>query len=85
MQLKNTNQSLLQRLYNDDKKVICASLVPYKNNTYIKVYDEESNPLGDIPDEDIDMYINETSVVLFINKTIDDDTGLPIYVLETMV
>lgn len=85
MQLKNTDQNLLQRLYNDNKTVIYASLVPYKNNTCIKVYDEESNPLGDIPEEDIDTYIKETSIVLFLNKSIDDNTGLPIYVLGTIV
>ena len=85
MQLKNTNQNELQGLYNNDKKVIYASLVPYKNNTCIKVYDEEGNPIGDIPEENINTYINEKSIVLFLNQSIDDDTGLPVYILETIV
>lgn len=85
MQLNNTNQNELRGLYNNDKKVICASLVPYKNNTCIKVYDEEGNPIGDIPEENINTYINEKSIVLFLNQSIDDDTGLPVYVLETIV
>lgn len=85
MQLKNTNQNELRGLYNNDKKVIYASLVPYKNNTCIKVYDEEGNPIGDIPEENINTYINEKSIVLFLNQSIDDDTGLPVYVLETIV
>lgn len=85
MQLKNTNQNELQGLYNNNKKVIYASLVPYKNNTCIKVYDEEGNPIGDIPEENINTYINEKSIVLFLNQSIDDDTGLPVYILETIV
>ena len=85
MQLKNTNQNELRGLYNNDKKVIYASLVPYKNNTCIKVYNEEGNPIGDIPEENINTYINEKSIVLFLNQSIDDDTGLPVYVLETIV
>lgn len=85
MQLKNTNQNELQGLYNNDQKVIYASLVPYKNNTCIKVYDEEGNPIGDIPEENINTYINEKSIVLFLNQSIDDETGLPVYILETIV
>ena len=84
MKITNTDQNLLQRLVKNDKTVLYVSLVPYKNNTCIKVYDEEGNPLGDIPQEDVQTYINETKTVLFINQTIDDDTGLPIYTLGTI-
>lgn len=85
MIVENVEQNVLKKLAQNDKKVIYASLVPYKNNTCIKVYDEEGNPLGDIPQEDISKYINEKTVVLFINESIDDNTGLPIYILKTLV
>ncbi|MGN1298083.1 MAG: hypothetical protein ACI4VH_06710 [Clostridia bacterium] len=84
MKLENTDQNLLQRLIKNNKTILYVSLVPYKNNTCIKAYDEEGNPLGDIPQKDVPSYINETSVVLFINESIDDDTGLPIYILKTI-
>ena len=84
MKLENTEQSLLQRFAENNKTIVYASLVPYKNNTCIKVYDEEGNPLGDVPQKDIPSYINETNVVLFINESIDDNTGLPSYILKTI-
>ncbi len=85
MKVKNTDQELLQKLVRNDKTTIYASLVPYKGNTQIKVYDEEGNLLGDIPEEEISTYIDEEHVILFINEYIDDDTGLPIYILQTLV
>lgn len=85
MKLENTDQNLLQRLAENDKMTLYVSLVPYKNNTCIKAYDEEGNPLGDIPKENVPLYINKANEVLFIRKSIDDDTGLPSYILETIV
>ena len=85
MKLENVDQNLLKRHAQNDKTLLYVSLVPYKNNTCIKVYDEEGNPLGDIPQKDIPTYINKTTEVLFINTSIDDDTGLPIYTLGTIV
>lgn len=85
MILNNTDQGLLQRLSRSGKGLIYGSIVPYKNNTCIKVYDEEGNPLGDIPEEFIVTYINQKTVILFINESIDDNTGLPFYTLGTMV
>ena len=85
MQVKNVDQTLLKRLARSDKKILYASLVPYKNNTCIKVYDEDGNPLGDIPEEFISSYISKNQEILFIKESIDDDTGLPIYELETMI
>ena len=85
MQVKNVDQTLLKRLARSDKKILYASLVPYKNNTCIKVYDEEGNPLGDIPEEEVSTYINKTTAILFINESIDDDTGLPVFTLGTLL
>lgn len=85
MKLKNVDQSLLQKLVENDKKILYVSLVPYKNNTCIKVYDEDGKPLGDIPEEDVSTYINKTNEILFINESFDDDTGLLIYTLGTML
>ena len=85
MKIINTDQNLLKRLERSGKTVLHVSLVPYKNNTCIKVYDEEGNPLGDIPQEDVQTYINETQTILFVGASIDDDTGLPVYTLGTII
>lgn len=85
MKIINTDQNLLQRIAKNGNTIIYGSLVPYKNNTCIKVYDEEGNPLGDIPQEDILTYLNETQIILFINQVIDDNTGLPIYSIGTII
>lgn len=84
MKVEKTNQDLLKKLFESGKMTLYVSLVPYKNNTCIKVYDEENNPLGDIPQEEVSTYINKENIVLFINQTIDDNTGSPIYVLQTI-
>ena len=85
MKLINTNQELVKKLFKNDKSLLYVSLMPYKNNTCIKVYDEDGNPLGDIPEEFISSYISKNQEILFIKESIDDDTGLPIYELETMI
>ena len=85
MRLTNTDQDLIKRLAKNGKTILYVSLVPYKNNTCIKVHDEDGNSLGDIPQEDVHKYINETQTILFINQYIDDDTGLPVYTLGTIV
>lgn len=85
MILRNTNQDLLQKLAQNDKMTLYVSLVPYKDNTCIKVYDEEGNVLGDIPKEEVPTYINEKNIILFINQSIDNNTGLPIYILQTII
>lgn len=85
MKLENTDQNVLKKLAQNDKMTLYVSLVPYKNNTCIKVYDEEGNPLGDIPQKDVPSYINKSNEVLFINELIDENTGLPIYILNTLV
>lgn len=84
MKLKNTDQNILRNLAENSKTIVYASLVPYKSNSCIKVYDEEGNPLGDIPEENISEYLNETNIVLFIEKSMDDETGLLIYTLKTI-
>lgn len=85
MKLENTDQNILKRLAENNKTVVYASLVPYKGNRCIKVYDEEGNPIGDIPEENISEYLSETNIVLFIESNIDNETGLPIYILKTIV
>lgn len=85
MKLINTNQELLKKLFKNDKSLLYVSLIPYKNNTCIKVYDEDGNPLGDIPEDFISSYVSKNQEILFIKEYIDDDTGLPMYELETMI
>lgn len=85
MKVQNTNQELLKRLFKSGKNLLYVSLKKYNNNTSIKVYDEEGEPLGDISQEDVKAYIEKETEVLFINEIIDDNTGLPIYTLGTIV
>lgn len=85
MKVINTNQELLKKLFKNDKSLLYVSLIPYKNNTCIKVYDEDGNPLGDIPEDFISSYVSKKQEILFIKEYIDDDTGLPMYELETMI
>lgn len=85
MKVQNTNQELLKNLFKSGKTVLYVSLIKYNNNTCIKVYDEEGSPLGDIPKENIEDYNEKENEVLFINEMIDDNTGLPIYTLGTIV
>lgn len=85
MVVKNADQDLLREWNEKDKNVLYVSLVPYKNNTCIKIYDEEGRPIGDIPQEDVPKYLDKKSEVLFINEGIDDETGLPVYSLKTIV
>lgn len=85
MKLENTDQSLLKRLNDSSKMVICAKLIPYKNNTCIKAYTEDGEPLGDIPEDEIQNYINKPSEILFVKSEFDDDTGLFSYIVETLM
>ena len=85
MKLENVNQNMLKELAKNDKTILYASLVSYKNNTCIKVYAEDGNPLGDVPEKDVPTYINDKSIVLFIHEAMDDDTGLFIYTLDTNI
>jgi hypothetical protein len=84
MKVENVDQELLKNFAKNSKTLLYVSLIPYKNNTCIKVYDEEGNPLGDIPQKDIPSYINKSSEVLFIKELIDNDNGLPVYSLGTI-
>ena len=84
MKVENVNQDSMKRFARDGKTLLYVSLIPYKNNTCIKVYDEDGNPLGDIPQKDILSYINKSNEVLFIKELIDDNTGLPVYTLGTI-
>lgn len=85
MKLINTNQELLKKLFKNGKNLLYVSLIPYKNNTCIKVYDEDGNPLGDIPEDFISSYVSKNQEILFIKEYIDDETGFPMYELETML
>lgn len=90
MKLENLNKELIQKLYDVDKTLIVATLIPYKNNTKIKAYTSSiedyypSEPVGDIPDEEFENYINEDNVVLFIKRFVNDDTGMPEMFVGTM-
>lgn len=85
MKVQNTNQAILKKLFEEGKTVLYVSLIKYNNNNCMKVYNEDGEPLGDIPQENIDTYIEKEKEVLFINETIDDNTGLPLYTLSTIV
>ena len=84
MKLINVNQSQLEKYYNNEQIVLYVKLVPYKNNTCIKVY-FEGEPIGDIPEEFIEEYTNKDSAVLFINKEFDDNTGLFNFIVTTIL
>lgn len=85
MKLVNIDKSLAKKYLNEDKTVLVCKLLPYKNNTAIKVYTEEGEPIGDVEESFINQYTNEESVVLFINEEFDDDTGLFDIVIKTMM
>ena len=85
MKLENTDQGLLKKLSDTSKTVVHARLMPYKNNTCIKVYTDEGEPLGDIPENEIQNYIDKATTILFVKTEFNDDTGLYSYIVETLM
>ena len=85
MKLININENLAKKYLNADKTILYCKLLPYKENTCIKVYTEEGEPIGDVEESCVPEYINQESVVLFINEEFDDDTGLFNIIIKTIV
>lgn len=80
MKAVNLKMDIIKKFINIDKSIIVAQIVPYKNNTKLKLYsnamDEYPNePLADIPDEDFEQYKDEDIVVMCIKEGFNDDTG----------
>lgn len=85
MKLVNVDENVLKKYFDEGKTVLYLKLVPYKNNTCIKAYSENNEPIGDIEEKSVQEYINKNSVVMFLNQTINDDTGLLEYTVSTMI
>lgn len=85
MKLIDIDKNLAKKYLNSDTTILVCKLIPYKNNTAIKAYTEDGEPIGDVEDSFIKDYLNEESVVLFINEEFDDETGLFEIVIQTMV
>ena len=76
MKLVDIDKSLAKKYLNNEKTVLVCKLIPYNNNTKIKVYTEDGEPIGNIEENFINEYLNKSSEVLFINETFNDNTGL---------
>ena len=85
MKLINIDKSLAEKYINNDKTILMCKLIPYKNNTCIKAYTEDGEPIGDIEESYVSEYLQRDSVILFISKEFDDDTGLFNIIIKTMV
>lgn len=85
MKLVNIDKLLVKKYYDMDKTVLYLSLIPYKNNTCIKAYTEEGELIGDIEENFVDEYISKDKVVMFINQSLDDETGLFEYTITTLI
>ena len=85
MTLVNIDTSLAKKYVNMDKTLLYCKLMPYKNNTAIKVYTKEGEPIGDIPEDEISNYLSKETEILFIKEKFNDDTGLIELVVETML
>lgn len=83
MKLINTDKELLKKYINMDKTILYLSLVPYKNNTCIKAYTEDGEPIGDVEENCISEYLNKQTVVMFLKQNLNDDTGLYEYILSS--
>ena len=76
MKLINIDNNLAKKYFDMDKTILYVSLVPYKNNTCIKVYTDNGEPIGDVEEGCINEYINQDKIVVFISQVFDDETGL---------
>ncbi len=85
MKLINIDAKLIKKYYDEGKTVLYVKLIPYKNSTCIKAYDEESNPIGDIEESEVENYLNKDTAVLFINQEFNDDTGLIEFKVGTII
>ena len=84
MKLVNVDKDLLKKYYESDHTLLYVTLIPYKNNTCIKAYTEEKEPIGDVEESFIPEYLSKDKEVMFIKELFNDDTGLIEYVISTM-
>lgn len=85
MKLVNVDKTLAKKYLNNDKTCLYCKLVPYKNNTCIKVYTEDGEPIGDVEESFVSQYLQKESEVLFINEEFDDDSGLFDITIKTII
>ena len=85
MKLINIDKNLAKKYFDNDKTVLVCKLIPYKDNTAIKVYTDEGEPIGDVEESLVSEYLNKESEVLFINQEFNDDTGLFDIVIKTII
>ena len=85
MKLINTNEQLLKKYQKMDKTCLYLTLVPYKNNSCIKAYSDDGEPVGDIEPAFLSEYLNKKNVVMFVNEIFNDDTGLFELVVTTII
>lgn len=74
--LVEIDKILLKKYYDNSNSILYVKLVPYKNNSRIKVYSEENEPIGDIAEEDVDEIMGKNTGIVFLNSELNDDTGL---------
>lgn len=84
MKLVNIDEKLTKKYFEEDKKLLYITLVPYKNNTCIKAYTDEKEPIGDVEENFILEYLKKDKEIMFINEVFNDDTGLIEYTISTM-
>lgn len=84
MKLVNIDENLAKKYFEADNKLLYITLVPYKNNTCIKAYTEEKEPIGDVEESFVQEYLTKDKEVMFINEVFNDDTGLIEYTISTM-
>ena len=85
MKLINIDKTLTKKYFDMDKTILYCKLMPYKNNTCIKVYTENGEPIGDIEETEIDKYLQKESEVLYIKENFNDETGLMELSIETLI
>lgn len=86
MKLININENLAKKYLNADKTILYCKLLPYKENTCIKVYTEEGEPIGDVEESCVNEYLSKETLVLFISEKFDDNTGLfEIIIKDSMI
>ncbi len=85
MKLINIDTQLAKKYYDTGKNVLYLTLIPYKNNTCIKAYTDEGEPLGDVEENFIAEYITQDKIIMFINQVLNDETGLFEYTINTLL
>lgn len=75
MELININKKIIKHYFDKDEIFLECKLLPYQNNSKIKVYYEDE-PIGDIPDDYISDFLNKSTSYFYIDKSFDDATGL---------